>query len=74
MPVSMQDAINALFNTAVTGGKRTSTTRLDVLAEFCVQELEKRGLLNAETEVNVPGAGRTKQWDVAWKHEGKSME
>jgi len=71
MPISIQDAISALFNTAVTGGKRTSTTRLDVLAEFCVQELEKRGLLNVETEVSVPGAGRTKQWDVAWKHEGK---
>jgi len=56
MPISIQDAINALFNTAVTEGKRTSTTRLDILAEFCVQELENRGIVNAETEVNVPGA------------------
>ena len=26
---------------------------------------------NVETEASLPGAGRNKQWDVAWRHGGK---
>ena len=45
--------------------------RLGLLADFCVQELKRRGLKDVEKEASIPGAGREKQWDVAWCHEGK---
>jgi hypothetical protein len=41
------------------------------LADYCVQELERRGLRGVETESSIPGAGRSKQWDVAWRYHGK---
>ena len=42
-----------------------------MLADYCVQELERRGLKGVEKEVAIPGAGREKQWDVAWRYDGK---
>ena len=39
--------------------------RMQMFSGYCVQELEDRGLQNAEKEVSIPGAGRDKQWDVA---------
>ena len=69
--ISIQNAIDALYRTAVTEGKATSTTRLDTLADFCVQELVRRGLQGVENEASIPGAGREKKWDVAWSYDGK---
>ena len=69
--ISLKDAVQSLYDIAVVQGKSTSTIRLQVLAEYCVQELECRGLGGVETEAPIPGAGREKQWDVAWSHGGK---
>lgn len=69
--ISVEEAVESLYGIAVVEGKSTSTSRLQKLAEFCVQGLERRGLQGVETEVPVPGAGRDKQWDVAWQHGGK---
>ena len=69
--ITAQAAVDDLFRVAVTEEKATSTSRLDVLADFCVQELHRRRLMGVEKEASVPGAGREKKWDVAWKHEGK---
>ncbi len=68
---SLQDAADDLFRIAVTERKSTSTSRLRVLADLCVEELEARGLDGVEREAPVPGAGRVKRWDVAWRHGGK---
>ena len=69
--ISAQDAVDDLYRIAVTERKATSTARLDQLAGYCVQELESRGLNDVEKEASVPGAGRAKRWDVAWRHDGK---
>ncbi len=69
--ISLQDAITRLYRIAVLEGKATSTVRLARLADYCVQELERRGLRGVETESSIPGAGRSKQWDVAWRYDGK---
>jgi hypothetical protein len=67
-PVSLQAAVESLYRIAVVEGKTTSTIRLKALATYCIQELDARGLGGAEAEVPLPGGGREKQWDVAWKH------
>lgn len=72
MPVTVQEAIEHLYRVAVVEEKATSPVRLSRLAEFCVQELEERGLQGVGTEVAVEGFGRVKQWDVAWHHGGKA--
>ena len=69
--ISLEDAVESLYGISVVERKSTSTSRLQKLADFCVQELERRGLESVETEVSIPGAGRDKQWDVAWQHGGK---
>ena len=69
--ITAQDAIDDLYRIAVTEDKATSTSRLDVLADFCVQELTRRGLKDVEKEASIPGAGREKKWDVAWQYDGK---
>ena len=69
--ITAQAAIDSLYRVAVTEGKTTSTVRLEVLADFCVQELAQRGLKDVETEAAIPGAGRDKKWDVAWRYDGK---
>lgn len=63
----MQDAIDSLYDIAVTQGKSTSTLRLRQLADYCVQQLARRGLAGADTDVTISGGARPKQWDVAWK-------
>ncbi|MDE0025007.1 MAG: hypothetical protein OXP69_11415 [Spirochaetaceae bacterium] len=42
--ITAQDAVDELYRIAVAERKATSTARLDTLAEFCVQELTRRGL------------------------------
>ena len=69
--ITAQDAVDRLHQVAVTEGKATSTKRLDSLADFCVQELTRRGLSGVQKEVEIPGAGRDKNWDVAWSYDGK---
>ena len=69
--MTAQGAVDDLYRIAVTERKATSTARLDKLAEFCVQELTLRGLRGVEKEASVPGAGREKRWDVAWRYDGK---
>ena len=69
--ISVQDAIDDLYRIAVSQDKSTSTSRLEVLADYCVQELTRRGLEGVEKEASIPGAGREKKWDVAWSYDGK---
>ena len=69
--ISPDDAAGDLYRIAVVEGKATSTARLQMFSNYCVQELERRGLEDVEKEASIPGAGRDKQWDVAWKHDGK---
>jgi len=69
--ITAQAAIDDLYRVAVTEGKATSVLRLEVLADFCVQELARRGLNDVEKEATIPGAGRNKKWDVAWSYDGK---
>ena len=64
--MTIQGAVNSLYQIAVTEGKATSTKRLDSLAQFCIAELAKRGLEGAVAEAKLPGGGREKSWDVAW--------
>lgn len=65
--MTLGEAIRQLYRIAVEEAKATSTIRLQGLAQFCAEELARRGLNAAETEVAIPGGGREKQWDVAWK-------
>ena len=69
--ISLQDAVGDLYRIAVEEGKSTSPERLHLLADFCVQELSRRGLRSVQKEIEIPGAGRKKQWDVAWEYDGK---
>ena len=69
--ISPDDAVGDLYRMAVVEERTTSPARLRMLSDYCVQELERRGLRGVETEASIPGAGRDKQWDVAWKHGGK---
>ena len=69
--ITAHDAVDDLYRIAVTERKATSTARLDMLADFCVQELTRRGLREVEKEASVPGGGREKRWDVAWRYDGK---
>lgn len=69
--ISPYDAVADLYRIAVVEGKSTSVQRLQKLADYCVQELERRGLSNIDKEAAIPGAGRDKQWDVAWKYDEK---
>ena len=69
--ITAQQAVDHLYHVAVTEKKATLTARLDALAEYCVQELSRRGLHGIEKEASIPGAGREKRWDVAWQYDGK---
>lgn len=64
-------AIDDLFRKARTEAKATSTKRLEILAQYCVQELATRGLAGAVLEPKIPGFAREKAWDVAWFHRDK---
>ena len=69
--ITAQNAVDDLYRIAVAERKATSTARLDLLADFCVQELVSRGLKDVEKDASIPGAGRQKRWDVAWSYDGK---
>ena len=71
LPPTLQDAVDSLYRIAVTEERTTSTLRLQGLAKYCIRQLSDRGLREAEAEVSLPGGGRPKQWDVAWKHHQK---
>ena len=59
--LTARSAIDHLYRIAVTEAKVTSMARLQVLADFCVQELTRRGLRDVEKEAAIPGAGRDKK-------------
>ena len=56
--ISLDDAVQDLYRIAVVEGKTASTIRLQTLADYCVQELEHRGLEDVEKEAAIAGAGR----------------
>lgn len=68
---NLQQAVDHLYRTAVVDGSRTSTLRLSALADYCAHQLQVRGIDGVEKEVPIPGGGREKQWDIAWKLHGK---
>ena len=69
--ITAQAAVDDLYRIAVAEERATSTERLEVLADFCVQEINRRGLKCVEKEATIPGGGREKKWDVAWCYDGK---
>lgn len=69
--LTVGEAIEKFYEVAVRDQKRQSGTRLQGLGEFCVQELAARGMPGALMEQEIPGGGRQKNWDVAWKYDGK---
>ena len=71
MPVTIQQAVDALYRIAVIEGKAQSPARLNLLADFCVEQLARRGLAGAGKEIEIPGVGRPKKWDVGWLYDGK---
>ena len=71
MSITIQDAVDHLYEIAVARGKAQSTKRPCVLADYCVQELAARGMRGAEAEQTIQGGGREKNWDVAWRYDGK---
>lgn len=68
---TLREAIEHLYEIAVVQGKDTSTKRLDGLARYCAEQLECRGLEGVQTEAELPGVGRPKNWDVAWRYQDK---
>lgn len=54
---------------------RTSTRRLDLVADYVKAQLERSGLPGAQggstSELSVPGLSRNKNWDVAYEFAGK---
>ena len=71
MTVTLQDAVDHLYQLTVVQKHSTSTKRLSVLGDYCVQELAARGLHGATQEAEIAGGGRPKSWDVAWEYDGK---
>lgn len=70
-PITIHEAIQGLYDVAVTQGSSQSPSRLKKLAAYCVQELEVRGLVGTQAECVIPGGGRAKAWDVGWFYDGK---
>ena len=71
MPLTVDDAVAHLYRVAVVERKKQSPRRLDLLADFCIQELSERGVVGATTDIEIPGFGRTKKWDVVWNCDKK---
>lgn len=69
--ISIDDAIADLHRIVRIEKKPQSPARLNRLADFCIQELEARGLSGVAKEGSVPGFGREKKWDVVWAYDGK---
>lgn len=71
MSISLQDAVDHLYRLTVIDKRATSTQRLGGLAQYCIEQLEARGVRGALPEHEIPGGGRAKSWDVAWNYDGK---
>lgn len=69
--ITLQDAVDDLYRIAVVEQKRQATNRLAMLARMCVEQLHVRGIVEAATEVTVPGIARSKKWDVGWPSNGR---
>ena len=69
--ITIHDAITELHRIVYVEHKRQSTKRLERLADYCMQELARRGLHGVAKEQPVPGIGRRKQWDVCWTYDHK---
>lgn len=50
-----------------------ASNRQEAIQLYCCDELKKRGIKNAEIEVDMPGAYRTKKWDVGLIEDGKPV-
>ena len=70
--ISLQDAVNDLYRIAIREQKRQSPSRLAMLADLCVEQLNERGIVGAAKEIPIRGIGRTKVWDVGWPSGGKT--
>lgn len=68
---SLYDAIDFLHQKVYVEESPTSPIRMDVLAEYVMEELEDRGIQDWETEVQLNAFAREKQWDVVHRVEGK---
>lgn len=68
---TLQDAVKSLYEKTVVEKAATSALRLQILAEYCIEQLAKRGLGGAKADQDLPGGARTKNWDVVWFHNGK---
>ncbi len=69
--ISLQEAVSDLYRIALVENKRQSPNRLAMLADLCVEQLGQRGIVDSAKEIQVPGIGRAKKWDVGWPPEGK---
>lgn len=68
---SLQDAVDFLYDKTYVQEKWTSTARLDVLAEYCEDEMVDRGIAPWEDEVRLNAWARDKNWDVVHPPEGR---
>lgn len=64
---SLEDALKDLHDIVYLQGKRTSTARLNTLAQYVVEEFEQHGISDWETEVTLDAFARDKTWDVVHK-------
>ncbi|MXX95866.1 MAG: hypothetical protein F4039_00010 [Gammaproteobacteria bacterium] len=72
MAISLQDVVDDLYRIAVLEGSTQSPSRLDLLADLCIEQLSYRKVNNVGKEIVIPGFGRSKKWDVAWPSTGKT--
>ena len=68
---SLQQAVDFLYDKTYIQDKWTSTARLDTLAEYCIEEMQGRGISPWEDEVRLNSWARHKQWDVVHPPEGR---
>jgi hypothetical protein len=68
---SLQQAVDFLYDKTYIQDKWTSTARLDALAEYCIEEMQGRGISPWEDEVRLDSWARDKQWDVVHPPEGR---
>lgn len=61
---SLQEALDHLHDIVYVQGKRTSTSRLDKLADYVVETFEDRGLGHWKTEKTLDSFARDKAWDI----------
>lgn len=68
---SLQDTIEYLHDLVYVQEKATSPKRMDLLADFCIEEMEDRGINGWETEVSLNAFARDKNWDIVHRVNGK---